>query len=199
MKPSVYTRPDKPMTIEVRRRDRLAPLGKIEAQEPVVVDKFTECHVTPSDVAARMVHYLGPTGDYLTLEPSAGTGQLSKALLASGHSSTELTQVERHNTLAAGLYEFGPVVRRCFLEWAKEVRGKVEYPRIIMNPPFRDVRKHVAAALSLMGRGGHDEPSTLVALVPVTFTHEEAEILETLPVDTFTTAKVHTKIIRVRR
>jgi hypothetical protein len=50
-----------------------------------------------------------------------------------------------------------------------------------------------------MGRHGHAEPATLVALVPVTFSHDEAETLETLPSDTFATAKVFTKIIRVRR
>lgn len=43
------------------------------------------------------------------------------------------------------------------------------------------------------------EPATLVALVPVTFEHPEAEHLETLPPDTFSTARVHTKIIRIRR
>jgi hypothetical protein len=53
-----------------------------------------------------------------------------------------------------------------------------------MNPPFSDVRKHISAALSLMGRDGHAEPATLVALVPV---------------DTFSTARVNTKIIRIRK
>jgi hypothetical protein len=50
-----------------------------------------------------------------------------------------------------------------------------------------------------MGRGGHAEPATLVALVPITFQHDDAETLETLPPDTFATAKVHTKIIRIER
>jgi hypothetical protein len=68
-----------------------------------------------------------------------------------------------------------------------------------MNPPFSDVRKHVAAALSLLGRGGHSEPATLVALVPVTFDHLEAVELERLPESTFSTARVWTKLIRIRR
>ncbi|AOR76524.1 hypothetical protein BES08_07040 [Novosphingobium resinovorum] len=70
-----------------------------------------------------------------------------------------------------------------------------------MNHRFigpRDVRKHVAAAVSLMGRNGHDDVPTLVALVPITFRHPGAEELETLPADTFDTAKVYTKIIRIR-
>lgn len=61
-----------------------------------------------------------------------------------------------------------------------------------MNPPFSDVRKHVAAALALLAPGG-----ALVALVPVTFQHDRAETLETLPDDTFSTARVNTKIIRI--
>jgi len=199
MKPNVYTRPAKPLFVSVKQRDDFEKLAKAEPIKIVTVDKFTECHVTPPDVAARMVRYLGPVGDYLTLEPSAGTGNLSRALLESGHSPNELCQVERHIKLAADLHKFGPVINRCFLEYAEEVRDKVEFPRIIMNPPFSDVRKHVAAALSLLGRNGHDCPACLVALVPVTFQHDNAETMEFLPQDTFATVKVNTKIIRIRK
>ena len=197
-RPSIYTRPQKPLTIPVRARREPEALAKIEAPEVITVDKVTECHVTPDDVARRIVEYLGPVGDYLTLEPSAGTGQLARALIASGHSPQELTLIERHTKLAASLYGIAPTINRCFLEYAGEVKGRAAFPRIIMNPPFRDVRKHIAAALSLLGQGGHDEPATLVALVPITFSHDDAEELEVLPNDTFSTAKVHTKIIRFR-
>lgn len=199
MNPSVYTRPGKPLVIPVKRRRDFEALPKAEPVEIIAVDKFTECHVTPPDVAARMVGYLGSVGDYLTLEPSAGTGNLSRALIASGHSSCELCQVERHIRLSSGLHKFGSVINRCFLEYAEEARGKVEFPRVLMNPPFSDVRKHVAAALSLMGTGGHGHGfrPTLVALVPITFRHDDAEELELLPDDTFATAKVRTKIIRI--
>lgn len=198
-RPSIYNRPNKPLTIPVRARRDAPKLDELKAPEIIAVDKFTECHVTPDPVAARMVGYLGPQGDYLTLEPSAGTGQIARALIASGHSTCELTMIERHNTLAASLRAIGPTINRCFLEYAEEFKGRAQFPRIIMNPPFRQVRKHIEAALSLLGRGGHDEPATLVALVPVTFHHDEAEELETLPPDTFATARVHTKIIRTCR
>lgn len=198
-RPSIYTRPKKPLTIPVRARREPDPLETIEAPEVIAVDKFTECHVTPDDVARRMVEYLGPQGDYLTLEPSAGTGQLARALIAAGHSPQELTMIERHVTLARGLYSIGTTVNRCFLEYAAEVQGQAEFPRIIMNPPFKQVRAHIKAALSLLGRGGHDCPAVLVALVPVTFQHDEAEELEELPADTFAAARVHTKIIRIER
>ncbi|MNE94482.1 hypothetical protein D3C80_1924490 [compost metagenome] len=68
-----------------------------------------------------------------------------------------------------------------------------------MNPPFREVKKHMNAALSLMGQGGHMEAAVLVALVPVTYNHDDAETLEYLPATTFANAKVNTKIIRIFR
>lgn len=199
MKAKLYTRPAKPMFVSVKHRCDFEAVKATAPIEIVAVDKFTECHVTPDAVAARMVSYLGPQGDFLTLEPSAGTGQLVRALFAAGHSRYEITMVERHIKLANNLHGLGPVINRCFLEYAEEARWKVEFPRIIMNPPFSQVRKHVAAALSLLGRNGHTEPATLVALVPVTFEHDEAETLEHLPDDTFATARVHTKVIRIRR
>lgn len=196
MNPELYKAAKRSHRLAIKKRDRFAG-PSIEPVEVVTVDKFTECHVTPRDVAARMVDYLGSCGDYLTLEPSAGTGQLSKALIASGHSPCEIVQVERHHKLAAGLHKFGAMNNACFLEWAAERAGRVEFPRVIMNPPFRDVRKHIKAAESLMGRNGHTCAPVLVALVPVTFKHDSAETLETLGPDTFATAKVVTKIIRI--
>lgn len=196
-RPAIYNRPNKPLYTAVTRRRDPAPLTEIHLAAPVAVDKATECHVTPSDVAARMVEYLGPCGDMMTLEPSAGTGQLTRALLAAGQSRFEICQVERHHALAAELHKLAPVINRCFLEYAEDARGKVEFPRVIMNPPFSHVRQHVGAALSLMGRNGHDAVPVLVALVPITFQHPDAETLEALPDNTFALVKVRTKIIRI--
>ena len=85
-------------------------------------------------------------------------------------------------------------------------RGKVQFPNVIMNPPFSDVRKHITAAMSLMGSGGHSDfetggpyRATLVALVPITFERDGFETLEHLPDDTFSTAKVRTKIVRYQQ
>lgn len=197
MKPACYRMAKRPAVLPVKRREDFAPVEIAAPPEIVAVDRATECHVTPPDVAARMVRYLGETCDRLTLEPSAGTGNLSRALIESGHSPCELVQVERHIRLSHGLRTFGTVINRCFLEYAAEVRGKVEFPRVIMNPPFSDVRKHIAAARRLMGRHGHPVPPVLVALVPVTFQADGMETLEHLPADTFAHAKVRTKIIRI--
>lgn len=198
MRRSLYRRPNRPMTIAVRNRTAPPPVEINEISAPLIIDKTTECHVTPQPVAARMVEYLGPQGDYLTLEPSAGTGALIDALLKAGHSPRELVAVERHNTLAARLnYPGAGIINRCFLEYAGAVQGAATFPRIIMNPPFGKVRQHISAALSLLGRGGHDEPAVLVALVPITYTHDRAETLEILPDSTFSVARVNTKIIRI--
>ena len=83
-RPAMYSRPAKPLTIPVRARREAPALELAEAPEVIAVDRATECHVTPDLVARRMVEYLGPVGDYLTLEPSAGTGQLARALIAGG-------------------------------------------------------------------------------------------------------------------
>lgn len=198
-RPSMYHRPNKPLTIPVRKRRDPEALKPMQAPEIVTVDAATECHVTPSAEARRMVGYLGPVGDYNTLEPQAGTGQLVRALLDSGHSDCELVMVERHIALANGLRKYGPVTNACFLETAASWAGRVAFPRIIMNPPFKKVRQHMKASLSLLHPCGHQDGATLVALVPITYQHDEAETLEILGPDTFTTAKVNTKIIRITR
>ncbi len=203
---TLYTRPNKPLRVHVKPRREEAPIRALpEVAAPVTVDRATECHVTPPDVAARMVDYLGPVGDFLTLEPSAGTGNLLAALFESGHSVYETTAIERHPGLAqevrrrfSGTQHYIDPINRCFLEYAQEFCRPC-FPRIIMNPPFSQVRKHMAAALSLLGRCGHQEPAALVALVPVTYRHADAEIMETLPTDTFSTCQVNTKIVRFTR
>jgi hypothetical protein len=203
-RPDIYKRPDKPLTLPVRRRRREGEaIAEAQTPEIITVDATTECHVTPFDVAERMVGYLGPVGDYMTLEPSAGTGQLIRALLASGHSPCELCAVERHTGLFHTLHKIDGIsgaglVNRCFLEWTEDAKCSTTFPRIIMNPPFRKVRQHMDAALSLLDGGGHDS-ATLIALVPVTYQHPDAEEMETLPNDTFASAKVFTKIMRIEK
>ena len=203
MNPALYTRPNKPPRMVVTRR-REAPAVALPAlPEPLIVDSFTECHVTPLNAAARMVEYLDlDDGDYLVLEPEAGTGNIIQALRDSGQPLSSLVAVERHARLCSAIQsrfenDFPIVpVNACFLEYAEAVKGKIEYPRIIMNPPFSAVRKHMKAALSLLGFGGHDT-ATLIALVPMTYTHEDAKTIEELGRDTFSTAAVLSKIIRI--
>lgn len=202
MDKSLFKRPNKPSSMAVTRRQREAPTPALsDIPEIPAVDQYTECHVTPLAVAHRMVSYLGGTGDYLTLEPSAGTGNLLQAFYDSGHSPYELVAIERHINLCSEIRKrfsgkqcIDPICE-CFLAYAEKAQGQIEYPRIVMNPPFKKVRQHMKAALSLLGKAGHSE-AVLVALVPSTYSHEDAETLEALPRDTFSLAAVSTKIVR---
>jgi len=204
MDKSLYTRPDKPTRLTVTHRQEVPARALPVVPEPIAVNSATECHVTPDEVAERMVDYLGPQGAYLTLEPSAGTGNLIHALYRAGHSAQELVAIERSISLCSVLVKrfnsdrkIEPI-NECFLEYVEKAKGQIEYPRVIMNPSFKRIKAHMNAALSLLGRSGHDE-ATLVALVPITYQHSEMESLEELPDDTFTTTKVYTKLVRFTR
>lgn len=201
MKRALYTRPNKPLSIPVRdwQRNTKAPEPQAIAA-PVIVDKATECHVTPRDVAALMADQFDAPGDKQTLEPSAGTGALVQAMLDAGQSRFEITTVEKHHALHSQLVRrFGSSGHwhKCFLDYEEEARGKIEFRQIIMNPPFKAVKAHMKAALSLLGSNGHDSPGELVALVPITYEHPDAYTVTELGPDTFAAAKVHTKIIKI--
>lgn len=198
MNPNVYTRPNKPAYTPVkRRRDAPAQPVEIEVPQVVAVHASSECHVTPGEIAARMVDYLGAAKYGHTLEPSAGTGSIVKALNAAGH----LVQaVEVNYSLCEVLRGMLPAHRvhhGDFIEWAENIfseRDKMhaQYDRVVMNPPFSKIASHMKAAEKLLAPGG-----VLVALVPVTFKHANAETLEQLGPDTFASCKVNTKIILI--
>jgi phospholipid N-methyltransferase len=201
MNSSLYTRPNKPMFKAITKREREPERAPVSLPEVIAVDRFTECHVTPANVAARMVEYLGPLDGCQVLEPEAGTGNLVQALVNAGLSPHSLTAIERHHSLCSALSArfrncdgFEPL-QCCFLDYAEEFSNSVAFSRILMNPPFKQVRQHMAAALALLGRAD----ARLVALVPVTYEHPEAEEIERLDNDTFASAKVFTKIIRIVR
>lgn len=158
--------------------------------KPVMVDGATECHVTPIGVAGRMFDYLCAPGNAVVLEPSAGTGNLIAGMI---DSVEQVHAIERHVSLCDSLRDRFPdavemvLTQADFIEWS-ETAGKYSY--ILMNPPFKHIKKHMNAALSILdGR--------LIALVPITYQHPDAETLEELGPDTFPTAKVHTKIIEI--
>lgn len=198
MDASLYTRPNKPKFVTVKkRRGQHAPTFD-PIPEPVEVDAATECHVTPEAVGERMAQYLKIDGCCKTLEPSAGTGNLIKAVLEWAPDLPPIVAVERHHSLIDTMSKRfeGEDIRyhqQCFLEYASETSQR--FHRIIMNPPFKQIKKHMAAAIRLLA----DEDAVLVALVPITYQHDEAETLEELGSDTFASAKVNTKIIIIER
>lgn len=187
---SVYRRPDKPKFIAVRERTAINLDIPKTSCEIIKVDKQTECHVTPSLESLRMVEYASPYGD--VLEPSAGTGNLVHALIQYGINPNRITAVERHVKLAESLGKRFDnkvnTINQCFLEFAQSTNKR--FDTIVMNPPFRPVKKHVEAAINLLKKGG-----TLVVLVPESFDREGFSLLEKLDGKTFSTTSVKTKIL----
>lgn len=198
MNPTLYQRPNKPDTLTMNRRPRIEEYTMESAPEPLIVDKATECHVTPMDVARRMVTYLDADPRHIVLEPSAGTGNLVQALIDSGHPRSRIIAIERHYDLKnqCEARTQAPVFMNDFLQFEGPGPATEKYHRILMNPPFRKTKQHIEMAFSLLAEGGD-----IVALVPITFTptHLDFWELEVLPNDTFAHAKVHTKIILIRR
>lgn len=198
MDASVYMRPNKPLYGVVKKRRRDTVVANVhEVDEPMFVDRSTECHTTPDDVAKRMVEYLNPFYGKV-LEPSAGTGKLICALLDSGVSPLYITAVEKHCQLSVSLREniVGNVEihNMCFLEFAQKNKGV--FSHILMNPPFKRCKQHINTALSLLN---DSDESSMVILVPDSYNHPLFEEVEKLPENTFALANVHTKIMVLNR
>lgn len=193
---SLYSRPNKPKFIEVKKRDRsTVVVPPLEAsKQPVFVHKTTECHVTPADVATRMVAFAGGDNGGRWCDLSAGTGNLLKAMISSGVNPCRITAIEIELSLCEVLrrdFPFVNLVESCCLSYYSRRLHGDGYSRIILNPPFKRVHAHMGAAVGMLKDGG-----VLVAVVPVTFDVDGYELLEVLPPDTFANAKVHTKVVR---
>lgn len=193
MNSACYQRPHKPLCTSRRALD----LADLEAggaapsrpfRPPVTVPAHLECHVTPPDVAARMAARL-PDRDALdVLEPSAGTGAILRAI-REARPLARVQAVEVFRPLWERLTEEGHAATWAdFDEWATET--PLRFDAVVMNPPFRRARAHVAAAKRLLRPGG-----LLIALVPVTF--PLGFELERLGPDTFAAARVVTKIVEL--
>lgn len=108
---------------------------------------------TPSPLAQRMVELAELRAGMRVLEPSAGTGALVDAILASG-ARTNLTVVEINHELAANLRSRVSDVRGLdFLSCGAELG---QFDRIIMNPPFENGQdiKHIEHARTFLKPGG---------------------------------------------
>ncbi|WP_299011334.1 class I SAM-dependent methyltransferase [uncultured Shewanella sp.] len=192
MKIPVYRRPNKSNTMKITKRVKVAPLAQLATVPVITVDKFTECHVTPDNVARNMVSYFNELGR--VLEPQCGTGQLIQALIENDVEPSHITGVERH----CGLFEATKarfeglgvhLVRDCFFEFAEKT--PLRFDNILMNPPFKLYKRHLKAAVSLLAGQGE-----IVSLVPITCNLDGFYELERLPNDTFSTAVVNTKLVK---
>ena len=190
MKASAYQSPEGVRRLVVHRRERReAP--EAEIIKPLAVDYRTQCHVTPSDPAAYMAECLNIKAGDSILEPHAGTGNLLQAVFDEGADIEQVRAVEINSQLiGATLDRFPELIchQADFLKWAKTAP---RFDKIIMNPPFSNYKLHVSTALDLLKPGG-----VLVALLPVTFNWEGFETLDELDSETFSSAKVRTKIVK---
>lgn len=193
MDKSVYKRPEKPRFILVKRRERDFALNSTnEWPELLTVDRSTECHVTPQKIALSMVDYLEVENGMSVADPQCGTGSLIAALKESGK-RLNICGIELNLQLVRSCEkrfhnESIELVNSCFIEYASANARK--FDRIISNPPFRNIQRHIAASLTMLAPGG-----VLVALVPVTFDHENATHLENIERGAFSLTNVATKII----
>lgn len=114
---------------------------------------------TPPEIAGKMVEYADIQTGQRILEPSAGTGNLIKAIEAT-ETRTDIIAVELNNILAQLLRDgnghgwgIDEIVQGDFLDQNGNL-GK--FDRIIMNPPFENAVdiKHIQHAQKFLKPGG---------------------------------------------
>ena len=145
MKKSAYQRPNKPARKGVSKREMVPDRAPFQTPPLLEVHRSTECHVTPTDVAARMVEYLDPEGTDSILEPQAGTGNLITALLDYGISIKNINAVEKNQELYQLLVQRFPgglnLHSGCFLEYAALMHQRIRCTRVITNPALQRSEK----------------------------------------------------------
>lgn len=180
----------------------------------VVVAVAPQLFPTPPDLARRMVEAAGMMAGRRILEPSAGTGNLIRAILndATGADCCRVVAVEINGQLAQGLRtmrdktvhasETGLQIHaRDFLECDEDTLGRFDFA--LMNPPFKDGSdiKHIEHARRFLKPGGRlvaicaNGPRQRAALLPIV--EETGGTWEDLPAGTFKDAgtNVNTALI----
>jgi len=190
---SVYTRPKKPLLCKEFDFSIKNPMleSNVDLSRPklIAVDSSTECHTTPDQVADYMVECLDYEAGMTLCEPHAGTGQLIAALVRENIDIGLLKAFE----LNISLCDF---VKNRFSDLSIEQGDFLEvnesFDRIICNPPFKKIIKHVDQVYQCLNKGG-----IAICLVPVAYKKIEHEIIDLLDDDTFLNCKVRTKIIKI--
>ena len=159
--PALEAPPPRPERPPVAREPDPAEALRATLKAGVRVVVADQLFPTPPELAARMVSLAEIDGSVArVLEPSAGTGNLVKAVQRAGH---DPLAVEVDARLAEALEDVGNEVRCAdFLLLEPTPDGIGTFDRVVMNPPFAkgaDVA-HVLHALKFLRPGG-----VLVALV----------------------------------
>jgi phospholipid N-methyltransferase len=124
--------------------------------KPVIADQL---FVTPPELAEKMVDYADLEPGLTVLEPSIGTGNLVTAVL--DKVDTEVFGYEINLDLCNALRQKFPsyklqVRQSDFLAIESPETEVMKFPRIVMNPPFKngDDIKHIKHALTFLAPGG---------------------------------------------
>ncbi|MDC0948129.1 RsmD family RNA methyltransferase [Gammaproteobacteria bacterium] len=189
MKPNCYTRPNRlELSVpEITRNTARETTPLASLPEPIVLDRSTECWITPLAVAKRLIDYARVDRNTSILEPSAGTGNLISAAIE--REASRIVAVERNNKLVNYLREHYAQIKLHhddFLEWECDEK----FDLVVMNPPYSKVIAHVEKARQLLSPLGR-----VFAIVPVTRYKDHA--VESLPIDTFAGIKVNTHIVEL--
>lgn len=110
---------------------------------------------TPPEISARLVELADIEPGQRVLEPSAGTGNLLRAIAEAG-TSCEVVAVELSPTLAQGLKTTAKGVAVHCADFLTQNGNLGKFDRVIMNPPFEnaDDIKHIQHALHMLEPGG---------------------------------------------
>lgn len=142
----------------------------VKTGEYVDLKKAYQQFDTPEHLAERMVTELDLGHNRRVLEPSAGTGNLVRAVTANSHGGADLAELvaveidpQRVKQLQNRFIndEIDRLIQGDFLEQTAETLGGT-FDRIIMNPPFTNSQdiKHVRHAHNLL-----DDNGILVAIM----------------------------------
>jgi len=169
-------------------------------KEGVKVVSAPQLFPTPPELARRMADEAGIMAGLRVLEPSAGTGNLIRAIFnnATGADCVRVVAVEVNYNLAQALEE-----QRRKTAYANESNFEIhntdflecngslgKFDRIVMNPPFENGADiaHIRHAMTLLKPGGRlvaicaDGPRQNAILKPIAVERGE---WEPLPADTF--------------
>jgi phospholipid N-methyltransferase len=190
---SVYTRPKKPLLCKEFdfsiKNPMLENNVELSKTKLIAVDSSTECHTTPDQVADYMAECLDYETGLTLCEPHAGTGQLIAALV---RENIDIDLIKAYE-LNFSLCDF---VKNRFSDLSIEQGDFLEvnesFDRIICNPPFKKIIKHVDHVYQCLNKGG-----IAICLVPVTYKKINHEIIDILDENTFLNCKVRTKIIKI--
>lgn len=123
--------------------------------EPVHLSGF---YPTPPEFASVILTGIDWDRIQYILEPSAGKGDLVKAILQ----KQELNRYNRYNERGVDCIEIDPILRATLLGQGYRVvhddfltfQTQTQYDLIVMNPPFKEGCAHLLKALELVRPGG---------------------------------------------